>query len=239
MKKVNISVGQGFIKGTLFYPKKIKNKNPAIIFIHGWNSDESGYRPRAEALASLGYICLTISLRGHGESSGKLEEFSRQDHLQDIIKAYDFLTSQKEVDLNNINVVGASYGAYLGAILTTKRKVVSLAMRAPALFPNAGFSRPTIDLIRNIKHDLIQNALPETDNFALIGINQVNHVILIESERDQIIPHAIIALYKNAISDKTKLTNKIIKGAGHHLSEEKWKQEFITILREWFGKQIF
>lgn len=236
MKKIKISVNKQSIEGTLFYPENLKNKNPAVLFVHGWASDESGYKPRAEALTSLGYICLTISLRGHGKSSGKLKDFSRQDHLQDVIKAYDFLTSQKEVDARNINVVGASYGAYLAAILATKKGINSLAMRSPAFYLNEKFTTPTINLVQNREDEFFQKIRPESNSYALIGLKAIKRILLIESERDQIIPHRIIQLYKSAISDKTKLTNAIIRGADHQLSEEEWKKEFITILSRWFGK---
>jgi uncharacterized protein len=135
MKKITIATQNNQqLVCSIFYPEKIKDKNSAVIFIPGWTSDESSYHQRAQALSKLGYICLAITLRGHGESSGSLEEFSRADHLEDIIHAYDFLSKQKGVNKENISVVGASYGGYLAAILAGKRSVKHLAMRAPALY---------------------------------------------------------------------------------------------------------
>lgn len=182
------------LKERCFTQKTHNPKNPAIIFIPGWTSDETGYKPRAEALIKLGYICLTISLRGHGESFGKMEDFSRADYIQDAIAAYDFLVKQKEVDTN------------------------------------------IIDLVQDREEDFFQDIQPEQGNFALTGAHTAKKVLLIESEHDQIIPHKIFELYKEAVTDKTKLTHETIKDADHQLSKEKWKQEFIDILVHWFKK---
>ncbi len=232
MKKVIIPVGNQFITGTLFYPEIVKPKNPAILFIPGWTSDETGYKPRAQALTKLGYICLTISLRGHGESFGNLEEFSRADHLEDALAAYDFLALQKETDRNNISVVGASYGGYIGALLAGKRNIHRLAMRAPALYLNSDFDTNTSDLVLD-EERFFQNMKPEKDNFALIGTRAAKKVLLIESEHDQIIPHKVIEFYTRVIPDTSKLTHIVIKDADHQLSNPAWKQEFIDILVEW------
>ncbi len=242
MKKVSFLSNQQTVTGTLHFPELVKGlpvgrqgKNPAALFIHGWMSNEDGYYPRAKALTELGFVCLTINLRGHGTSSGKLQDYSRKDHVDDSLAAYDFLASQTSVDANNISIVGASYGGYLAAIVAEKRKITALALRAPALYPNTDFDKPTVDLLEDREDEFFQNFEPEIDNFALHGVKNVNSLLLIESELDQIIPHRIIELYKNPVKDKTKLTHKIIKEADHQLSKEGWKQEYIELLKGWFG----
>ena len=224
------------IKGMLFYPKKTEDKNPAVLFLHGWSSDETGYKPRAEALAKLGFICLTISIRGHGSSDGKLKDFSRADHLEDVLHAYDFLATQKYVDRNNISVMGTSYGGYLAATLAGKRMVKHLALRAPALYYNKNFTVPTAKLIADKEEEFFQNIHPEEDNFPLNGVKQIKgSLLLIVSEKDQIIPYFIIELYKTAA--KKPVTIKIIKDADHQISKGEWKQELIAILASFFAKK--
>ncbi len=233
MKKISFPSNNQTVTGTLHFPKKLKENSPAVIFVHGWTSDESGYYPRAQALTSLGFICLTINLRGHGTSSGKLEDYSRKDPLDDVLAACDFLGEQKFIDKKNINIVAASYGAYLAAILASKRKVEALALRAPALYLNTEFDIPTVKLIADREDEFFKDLEPEKDNLALEGIKQVNKVLIIESGHDQIIPHRIIKLYKKAARNKN-VAYEVIEDADHQLSEEKWKQEFIEILRTWF-----
>ncbi|MBP9718846.1 MAG: alpha/beta fold hydrolase [Candidatus Levybacteria bacterium] len=237
MKDVTIvTTNKQHIKGTLFLPEKLKEKNSAIILIHGWSSDRQGYTFRAEPLVSMDFICLTIDLRGHGESDGKLDEFSRADHLTDAIAAYDFLAMQKNVDVNNISVVGTSYGGNLAAMLADKRSVKNLILRAPALYTNKDMDTPTAKLIADRKEDFFTDMTPEETNVSLTGVKSIHgKFMIIESEKDQIIPHSIIEFYLRAAGENA--THKIMIDADHQLSRGEWKREFIQILTKFFEKE--
>lgn len=235
IKNVLIKVKEQKIKGTLFYPRPLKTKNPAILFIHGWTSNEKGYAPRAEALSKLGFICLTFNLRGHDGKQKTLDKFSRADHLEDCIAAYDFLLSQNGVDKTQIGIIGASYGAYFGSILSLKRKLKWIVLRAPALYHNEKFDSSTSKLINDREDEFFQRMKPEKNNLALEGIKKFKgDLFIIESDKDKIIPNRIIKYFKNAIIDKTKISHRVIKNAKHELTEGKQKQEFIDILVRWF-----
>ncbi len=234
MKNVTIQTGNNQkIKGTLFVPKKLLEKNPAVLFLHGWSSDRQGYRFRAEPLTKLGFICLTIDLRGHGESDGKLEEFSRNDHLQDALAAYDFLASQKNVDPENISVVGTSYGGNLAAMLSGKRSIKNVALRAPALYTNKNLDVPTAKLIADREEDFFEGLRPEENNLSLTGVKNIHgNFAIIESERDQVIPHSIIDMYLEVAGGNAM--HIVIKDADHQLSKGEWKRKFIKHLVEFF-----
>src|SRR3972149_9018314 len=113
MKDVAFKVGNDQLKGSLFYPSPLKDKNPAVLFIHGWTSAQDRYFDQAKNLNDLGVICLTFDLRGHGISDGNINTQSRQNFLDDALCAYDFLVSDKNVDPNGITIIGSSFGAYL------------------------------------------------------------------------------------------------------------------------------
>jgi esterase/lipase len=126
----------------LLLPEKLQQRNPAILFIHGWRSNQQGALEYAEALAQKGWICMTFDLRGHGSSQGIIDLFTRQDFLDDVLTVYDILLSVLEVDPAQIGVIGSSFGGYLGALLTTRRRVKYLALRASADYPSEGFEKP-------------------------------------------------------------------------------------------------
>ncbi|MFC1711750.1 alpha/beta hydrolase family protein [Patescibacteria group bacterium] len=243
MKKINFKVKNQKIKGTLFYPDKIKPKNPAVIFIHGWTSSKKGYTPRAQAVSKKGAICLTYNLRGHGNSEGTLDKLSRQDHLQDTITAYDFLISQPNIDKNNIGVVGSSYGGYLAAILTSKRKIKWLVLRVPALYQDKSFKTATKKIILNDEKVYRQYKLKPQGNMALSSVSKFqNDLLIIESEKDEVIPRQTLLNYKNAVSSKANLDYMVIKGADHALGKRtdnnKWRLAYIKILKNWFSKKF-
>ncbi|MGI8420594.1 MAG: alpha/beta hydrolase family protein, partial [Candidatus Levyibacteriota bacterium] len=142
MKPVSFEVDGQKLTGTLFYPEQIKTKNPAILFLHGWKSSQKRMIPRAQQLAKLGFICLSFNLRGHGDSEGDRKILSRKDYVDDVIAAYDFLVQQAHVDKERMGIICTSFGAYLGSILTSKRKVKWLVLHAPAGYPDEGFTDP-------------------------------------------------------------------------------------------------
>jgi uncharacterized protein len=122
------------------------SRQRGLVFVHGLDSDQSGYRDRAlAAAAELDAVCLTFDLSGHGRSTGALDELSARDHLGDVIAVTDALVGQVAVDPNRLGVCGASYGAYLAALLRAERPVQRLLLRAPALYGDDVFDMPIAD----------------------------------------------------------------------------------------------
>lgn len=235
IQKISIPVNEQQITGTLLFPEQPKPKNPAVLMIHGWSSSESGYLSRAKAIVKHGFIALTINLRGHGTSTGNLEDFSRRDHLNDALAAYDFLASQQGVDTSKIGAVGASYGGYLISLLSSKRNLKYIVMRAPALYQDRDFDTPTAYLISEDEKIYKQTNLSPADNAALKAISLYeNHFLLVESELDVVCPKETTQTYLTSISPKAKITYKIIKNAEHNLQTTMARQAFIDILDNWF-----
>jgi hypothetical protein len=87
--------------------------------------------------------------------------------------------------------------------------------------------------------EFFQNLHPEVDNLALSGVKKITgNILLIESEKDQIIPGKIIGLYIAAVPDPSTVTHEIMRGADHQLSKGEWKQQFIEILVNFFEKEM-
>src|SRR5581483_10888284 len=98
MQDVTYTVEGQTLHGSLLYPEKVKPKNPAILFLHGWKSSQKRHIERAKHLVALGFVCMTFDLQGHGESEGDRAILSIENYLSDVIAAYDFLKKQKDVD---------------------------------------------------------------------------------------------------------------------------------------------
>jgi len=239
MQSIKFKIEKQTIRGTLISPKHIAKKNPGVLFIHGWSSDQAGYISRAKAISKHGAICLTFDLRGHGNSDGVFKQLSRQNHFDDVLAAYDFLVSQKNVDKQQIGVVGASYGGYLASILASKRPIKWLVLRAPALYKDELFNRPTATLIRNDVRVYRSTNIQPNENIALKSLIKFKgEILIVKSENDEEIPKQTIENYFRAINPTVTVTHKIIKGADHSLSKSKWKQKFIKILSEWFEGKL-
>jgi uncharacterized protein len=235
MKDIYLSVDNQKLKGTLIFPEHLKEKNPAVLFLHGWMSSENRHIERAKALAKMGYICLTFTRRDYQETTGKYKSLTIADHMNDCLTAYDFLVSQKEVDQNHISVYGGSYGGYLATLLVTKRRVDSLVLLVPALYPDSDPNTPKVDVNLLEQKDFQKTPISPANNSALKSLSQFQgKVLIVEAEKDEKVPHEATQAYIDAVRDKTSLTYKVLKDADHRLTKEEWRREFIEILIEQF-----
>jgi dipeptidyl aminopeptidase/acylaminoacyl peptidase len=131
MRQLIFPSGRRELTGRLFDHVRGGATRRAVLFVHGQGSSQESYKHRAEvASASLEAVCLTFNLSGHGKDIGDSEEYSVVEHLDDVVAAFDFLASHPAVDRTRIGVCGASYGAYLAALLTAHRNFRSLILRA-------------------------------------------------------------------------------------------------------------
>lgn len=98
-------------------PQHPDKKFPAVIFLHGWANDKNAFYvdPPRRTFAENGYIAIAYTIRGFetdrdqkkhgGVSFGGIED------INDLGACIDWLIANTPVDVNNIGVLGHSYGA--------------------------------------------------------------------------------------------------------------------------------
>src|SRR5436309_2777631 len=234
---IKVAIGDGHIAGTLVTPG---TQIPGVLFVHGWGGSQQQYLTRAREVAALGCVCLTFDLRGHAETRTQYEAVSLEHNLVDVVAAYDLIANNPNVDSSAIAVVGSSYGGYLAAILTSMRAVKWLALRAPALYLDGGWELPKRQLHRD--NDLVayrQNLVPPADNRALRAcMTFQGDVLVIESENDSVVPHAVITSYVEACTRAHSLTSRVIRGADHGLSDEDAQRSYTSLLVNWMTEMV-
>ncbi|MBS3075593.1 alpha/beta hydrolase [Candidatus Pacearchaeota archaeon] len=117
------------IYGLLFVPKNNEEKIPSVIFLPGGQGTKESRKTIAETIAGFGYVVLVIDQRGVGETGGKFLDFgydykiflSGEEPMQhlavyDVLRSFDFLREQKNIDENKIAVIGESMGGRYGII---------------------------------------------------------------------------------------------------------------------------
>ena len=233
---VEIPVDGRRLPGTLVAPATTV---PGVLFVQGWGSGQEVYLPRAREIAALGCLCLTFEPRGVAKSDPRHETVSREDNLRDIVAAYDLLAGQPSVDASAIGVVGASYGAYLAAILTSLRPVRWLALRVPALYKDEDWGEPKRRLDKDELAAYRRRPLDPEENRALRACAAFRgDVLIVESERDDVVPHPAIANYIAAFGQAHSLTYRMIAGADHGLSEKPWQQAYTSLLVNWATEMV-
>lgn len=237
MRKISINVDGQKVRGTLFAPKSVTKKYPAVLFIHGWTSSENGYLPMAQKISRMGFIGMTISLRGHGRSDGKIEEFSRKDHLDDVMAAYDFLVTQKRVDPLWIIFFGSSLGGYLGLLLSLKRPLKAICLKTPALYCDGDFDIPISELIKHKpKAFSVNDQTPQNNKVIKAWNNYTGKTLLIEAEYDSEIMRQTYQNYRRFANPRADFTYEFFKGAQHFLKDPVMKRKFNCVFSQWLKK---
>jgi len=234
---LEIAVDDQHIAGTLVTPGTLI---PGVLFVHGWGGSQQQYVARAREVAALGCICLTFDLRGHARTQDLQKTVTREDNLHDIVAAYDALARQRGVDASAIAVVGSSYGGYLASILTTLRPVRWLVLRVPALYKDSEWTLPK-DQLRKLQQLDAYRRMPvgPTDSRALRACHQYQgHALLVESERDAIIPAQVVANYRKALAQAASLTYRLMANADHALTDEACQQAYTALLVNWLSEMI-
>jgi uncharacterized protein len=233
---VDIKVDGHRIAGTLIRPATTV---PGVLLVHGWGGSQEQYIARAREIAALGCLCLTIDLRGHGDTEHQQETVTREENLRDVIAAYDVLARQPSIDRSAIAVVGSSYGGYLAAILTSERPVRWLALRVPALYKDEDWALPKQELKKYGLDTFRRGPVHPEENRALAACAAFEgDVLIVESEHDDIIPHPVIANYMAAFQKAHSVTYRVIQGADHGLSDERWQQAYTSLLVNWATEMI-
>lgn len=238
IEKVEIIVNSQKIKGTIYYPEILKDKNPAVIFFTGMTSSEDKYVDRAKELVKEGIIVFTFSYRGHGKSEGDFNLLTVNDLVIDGFTAYNFVVSKDVVDKEHIGICGVSVGATVAVLTANEFPVSSLVLRAPAVYSDEAMKITLNELMLKEKN-IFNNIKDVQEIIAIQSIKKfAGHLLLVVSENDQIIPKSIPqAIFDNATNTKSK-NIFIIPNATHNLSEEKWKNQFISQLVSQFSTYL-
>jgi pimeloyl-ACP methyl ester carboxylesterase len=224
------------------FVKISKKKLPTAILVHGWGSSvfrEGGsYESLAEVLRDGNYHTLQLALRGHEGAFGDRDTVTRADNEADIKAAFEYIKQQPEVDMDNILACGTSYGGYLLATLADTLPIKNMILRAPALYPDSGWDSPTKESIDS--KDLMdwrRKTHQHNEVKALSGINRyTGNLLIISSEFDEDIPDETRQSYLINAIEASSVTEEIIPGATHALHEEKDKEIFRNIVKEWSAR---
>ncbi|MBP0939358.1 alpha/beta fold hydrolase [Pseudomonas alliivorans] len=233
---IEIKVGSQSISGSIVTPCE---KFPGILFVHGWGGSQQRDLARAKNITGLGCVCLTFDLRGHERTEGLRGTVSREQSLADLLAAYDRLVSHPSVDPEAIAVIGTSYGGYLATILSAMRPIKWMALRVPALYWDADWDMPKQELDRDRLAHYRRSAVTAADNRALAACKEFRgDVLLIESERDDYVPHATLMSYRTAFELAHSLTYRLVDGADHALSSDISQSVYSSMLTNWISEMV-
>jgi predicted esterase len=113
-KKINISVSNGFLSGTVISHKnqaKIKSRNSIIIICHGFSDTKESLQYYYLPLAIQGYVILVYDARGTGKSKKMGKRGNILKRIEDFNEILKWVKINKEYSTLKINCIGFSIGA--------------------------------------------------------------------------------------------------------------------------------
>lgn len=137
--------------GNLYLPKLPKGqKAPLVVLLHSIGTNKRMWGDLPELLASKGYACLALDLRGHGQSiyNSRLKErswmyFTDKDYAKypkDVIYSIEAMKTQfgKKINTNKMIFIGSNIGANTAVLAAAKINkkgyfVKSIVMISPRL----------------------------------------------------------------------------------------------------------
>lgn len=237
LKTLEIAVEGDRLGATMLTPA---TRMPGLLFVHGWGGSQQQAMQRARKAAGLSCVCLTFDLRGHERHARMRQTVTRARNLADVLAAYDLLAGLPEVDPEAIGVVGFSYGAYLSALLTAHRPVQWLALRSPAIYPDAPWEAPKVALNCDPGLPAYRNAvLAPDDNRALRACAAFHgDALVVQAEHDTIVPPQTHRNYEAALANAHSLTTHLLAGADHALSTPAAQAAWSRMLMKWLGALV-
>lgn len=192
---------------------------PAALLVHGWKSTHGTTSAAiTDALTRQGFHTFALTLCGHGDAVGDIDEVSRKDHTNDIAEARNWL--RRRSDIAGLVGIGSSYGGYLLASYSASADNApcfdALVLRSPALYPDDGWDDPTTDLMDQTKlWEWRIKVVTVGDSNALRAIKRFpGPLLLISGGKDEDIPQNVFETYFN-IANTGKTKHLVISAAGH------------------------
>ena len=120
------------LAGTLTLPRSGK-PSPAVLLIAGSgpiDRDETvfGHKPflvLADHLTKQGFAVLRVDKRGIGQSTGNYDVATTEDFAADALAGVEYLKTRKEVDAEQIGLIGHSEGGLIAPMIAVKSNDVA------------------------------------------------------------------------------------------------------------------
>ncbi|TVZ59716.1 dienelactone hydrolase family protein [Flavobacteriaceae bacterium MAR_2010_105] len=202
------------LEGLLLKPET-PGPHPAIILLHGaggshQHHNKPFYRFHANAFLEKGFAVLVYTKRGSGNHDVNYDIFTYKQLVNDALAAIKFLREQKDIDQNNIGLMGISESGWFTpelAYLDGHLKFIINRVSSPFTF--------TKTVIHEVKMDALNEGFTETEvTQDIVPLTQQIWQYYIDTSKD---PSLAMGPEREAINAK-------LKAAHDHERLGKWFQ---------------
>jgi pimeloyl-ACP methyl ester carboxylesterase len=182
--------------------------HPSVIFLHGGGPSskaDTGYL--TGIFTSRGRSTVRFDFSGQGDSTGAMKASSLKKRHREALGVIEHFGIQ-----GGITLIGTSMGGYVAAGLVPEIDVKELILFCPAAYDvrarDVEFGRGFTEIIRR------SGSYLDTDIHSLLSDFR-NEAMLITGTEDNIIPPAVIEIYRAGLKNASSFDHYTIEGCPH------------------------
>jgi len=158
------------LAGTLTRPAK-GGKLPIVILVHGSGPENRDYMlPWARFLIRHGIAVLAYDKRGVGGSTGDWNTASFDDLAGDVVAAFDYLRTRRDIDPSQIGLLGISQAGWVMPLAANRAKGLAFLIS----ISGAGIS-PADTTIDQTRNELAMAGMPAERVAQIVGVLKLQY----------------------------------------------------------------
>jgi dipeptidyl aminopeptidase/acylaminoacyl peptidase len=230
------------VKGYLIEPKKLRKKNPIIIYNRGGSKDVGTINEiilyfRLAEYVSWGYIVIASQYRGSQGSEGK-DEFGGND-INDVLNLKNVLSESSYTDMERIGMIGGSRGGMMAYKALTMVDWIKVAIIEAGVtdIEHSYMYRPQLKEFRRDMYDvdsLIENQSRSALHFAEQIVKNVPILIFHGSKDTTVSPLDSLRLCEKIQENGNpyelhiyKDLDHMLKGRDRRIRSKEWLKKYL------------
>lgn len=221
------------LAGTLTLPRSGK-PSPAVLLIAGSGPNDRnetlfGHKPflvLADHLTKQGFVVLRVDKRGVGQSTGNYNVSTSEDFAADVLAGVEYLKTRKEVDAQQMGLIGHSEGGLIAPLVAVKSNDVAFIV----LMAAAGVTGEATLYAQEVLISRAMGVAEEQIRHQLDFQKQILSVIKSESdlEKARILLREIVANQLAKLPEEEQQTCADVMEAQIRRCNSKWFRYFLT-----------
>ncbi|MFJ8063596.1 alpha/beta hydrolase family protein [Psychrobacillus sp. NPDC096426] len=242
------------LSGVLHLPDGIQNKKvPLIVLLHGFVGSKVGehrlFVKAARNFSEKGYAVFRFDFSGCGESDGDYADVTVTKQLKEVQVVLDYVSNLKEVDANNIILIGHSLGGAVASLTAAgNQQIRKLILWSPV-------AKPYEDIVAIVGDTALQTArilgLFDYNGFyvsqhflddlkshhPLEAIRSYEgQLLVIHAAEDEDVPKENAVYYTESLKRGSTVNIRYIKEANHTFASYSFEEKLFEETIRWLEK---